>query len=242
MLKLSEYLAERFGEYDGDNIIKTLNPTENEIIKLSDITNIHKRMGWSTLANYGDMLSVIYGGYARYKTSIENGMTEEEAIKDLNYQTAATQQSNLATLRSNVVKKRGYLYILRNLFKSQEQQYQSKSAMNIIKMIKKETGANHLESIIIYNMLVPLVMTAVGGLINNIYGKEDKDISYYLKDLFANIGMSFFGLHYLFFIYKTFIGRYGRMSPKRLLLNVADMITGLPVESYGRLGENWLRD
>jgi hypothetical protein len=252
MLKLSPYLDYRYA--DDDNMKKTNEITRQKKVKeLNDIVSdtmdkanvfemiksFFKKKGrnFESLANIGDRISVIYGGYARYKTSIEMGLTQEEALKDMEYQTATTQQSDLKSLQSNKAKSKGFIMVLTNLFRTQEQQYLSKSATSIINIIKKEANVNTKEAIIMYNLFLPLVMTAIGGLINNIYGKEDKDIWYYLNDYFWNVNTSFFGLNYIYFWAKqtnTLIRSRGK-DFKSLLLDAADTITQMPVENTTRL-------
>jgi hypothetical protein len=235
MLSISEYLQFRYSEKEYNKIYEILNPNDNILIKMADKVNISKKLNLTSLATYGDMLSVIYGGYARYKTSLDMGLSHEEALKDFERQTVTTQQSELKSLRSNIMKRSGLLNILHTLFRSQEQQYLSKSSMALIDVIKGETKANTKEALIIYNLVVPILMTLVQGVLNNLMGKEDKDWLYYFKEFLANSATSFFGLNYAYFTLKNLLYSYKYFNTKKLLLNTIDTMTGLPAEYYERL-------
>jgi hypothetical protein len=234
MMELGDYLKFRYGEKEYSKIYEIIKPNENILIKAANKLNIVKNYNIGSLANYGDMLSVIYGGYARYKTSIDMGMTEEEALRDFERQTVTTQQSELKSLRSNIMKRNGILNILYNLFRSQEQQYLSKSSMALIDLIRGEVKTN-TETLLIYNLLIPILMTAVQGAINNIMGKDDEDWEYYFRQFLVNSATSFFGLNYLYFTLNNLLSAKRYFNLKKLLLNAIDTFTGLPVEHYERL-------
>jgi hypothetical protein len=232
MLETSEYLKFRYGEKEYNRIAEKLRPSENSFVDVLDRVNIFKKINWKSLALLGDMLSVVYGGYARYRTSLDMGMNHEEAMADMERQTTTTQQSELKTLKSNVMKRSGLLNIMGNLFKSQEQQYLGKSSMAIVNLIKNDLDTNPRETLVIYNLVVPLVLTLVSGIIDFGLGKRKKDPKYYLFDFLVNAGTSFFGLNYIYFTLRNLVSSYRSMNLKKLLLNVLDTLTGLPVEYY----------
>jgi hypothetical protein len=245
MQKIRPYLQTRYMPND----IKKLNEIFTSEAKKNDnwLANIFGKLNvWNkitnkldiqTLSNYGDFLSVIYGGYARYQTQIENGMSEEEALKDMEMQTLTTQQSGLKSLKGNLAKKNGYMNIMSNMFKSQEQQYLSKTTMNIIRALKGDDN-NFLGTMMMYNLFTPLLMTAVGGVINNMTGKDDKEWEEYVKDFAVNVGLSFFGVNYIIYLLKMGL-EMNYKSIEYFMFETLDTITEIPVSYTKRAWKNW---
>jgi hypothetical protein len=202
MNDISPYINVRFkgNEYKEffDMVKNNDNPSLQSVITeaLRDMQNKYtlKRFTDKTLVELGDIISVIYGGYARYQTQLENGMTKEQALKDFETQTVETQQSNLQSMKAHFMRKPGFLPNAAHMFKSQNLQYFNKNMENIIDaMHGDKTVKDAMKSFALYNLLIPLLLTGIQAIINNMVGRKDEDKEYYIKFFLFNVFSNFIG-------------------------------------------------
>jgi hypothetical protein len=204
MNDISPYIRSRFNAKEYNEFFDLLknndNPSMSDTV-IDMVQTIQKkftlqRFTEKTLVDMGDIMSIIFGGYARYQTNIENGMTAEDALKDFELQTATTQQSNFKSLKANFIKNDSEIYMrLATMFKSQSFQYFNKNLENIIDWQHGDkTKDKAIKGFILYNTLVPLLLTGVQGVINDMVGKKDEDMWYYLKFFLKEMLLNIFGI------------------------------------------------
>ncbi len=176
-----------------DNIpldkLRTMNRRISEFIESMDTVGITKH----TLTEWGDIFSVVYGGYARIKANMElKHMTEEEALRDFERWTDETQQSSFSSLKPRNRLIKSMESRLGGMFRSQDAQYYQKFLQNIIEMNNGDkTKAEFLANIALYHLATPALLIMVSGLINTLYGRKDKDWWDYTKSYLTTVASSF---------------------------------------------------
>ena len=252
MKDVSPYIDARFNnkEYkDFIDILKT--DDEQKIIAWSKkwgnkLGKIFEPKG-HTFTEFGDILSVIYGGYARYQTQIDNGMSHEEAIRDFERWTAETQQSNFKSLQSRASINQGMYGRFARMFMSQSSQYFQKNLHNYIGYFNGELSkAKLIKSLILYNVMTPLLLTLVEAfIIDNVFAKEDKDLEYWLKKYGGYVLTSFLPLGLIQqSVAVDILANFGKYKDalKNLEtygINALEILLGIPASSIIRLINNW---
>ncbi|MDR0423211.1 MAG: hypothetical protein LBH46_01330 [Rickettsiales bacterium] len=193
--KNSEYIKYRYNNSDTQDIIKEMrNYDKNPLFKKIDwlrnnkVTKIFDYImspGGRSLLEWGDYASVVFGGYARYKTNIQNGMSHEDAIADFEKHTTETQQSDLKTLKSDFENGTGIGHTLVTLFKSQDfQQLNKVLEADIMFMNKEGTGKDVIDKYLLYKvlpsilirlMLIPVYKKVIDELYKNLLADDDEE-------------------------------------------------------------------
>jgi hypothetical protein len=243
MKSISPYINVRFNSNKYKALIDEISSgKENPIISWFQKMNNKITFTEHTLTEVGDIISVIYGGYARYQTNIDNGMTKEQALKDFEEFTVKTQQSNLKSLQAPRQQKNNLFYRLSGMFMSQDSQYFQKNLQNWIKLFNGDIEkAKFIQHVLLYNLLMPAFMTLVNGAIASLYGKKDKDFWYYLRQYMVMVGLSFTGLGLIrqSVTVNLFSNRkyYWNKSKQfqEYLFNVLGSLTGKPIQNYWRM-------
>lgn len=251
MLEKSPYIKTRFDNNQYQDIIDALSnsklaDTNPTLAKAKDINasitdNLRKllpnetlkKLSNHTLTEIGDILSVIYGGYARIQTQLKNNkMTEKNAILDFERQTVETQQSDYSSLKPKAKLRTGLFNRLSGMFRSQDAQYLQKSIRDIIRYINKEDSSNKiLKRTMLYHVTLPFAMTLVQGLINNIYGKKDKKWWEYTTQFMTSVLYSFLPLSLLGQSVAVDL-TFNFKNYKNFIFNTLGTITGLPSQAY----------
>jgi hypothetical protein len=242
MESISPYVNVRFNGNQYRELINMVSKGEQlPLIQWFAKFNDKITIGKHTLTEIGDILSVIFGGYARYKTNIERGMTHENALKDFEAFTVRTQQSDLKSLQASG--SMGNVFTrLSKMFKSQDMQYFQKYLQNYIDYFNNDkTKTEFFKTIALYNLFLPLVMTLVSGAIGELYGKRDKKWYEWLKEYAEMVFMSFTGLGFLTTSVAVNLfnnGRHYYKESEKLrdwFFNVLGAATGKPIQNYWKL-------
>jgi hypothetical protein len=165
----SNYLSYRYEKSNQSKVMEKIRNQEKNIVKKAlDVMGdnaITKAFNYifspagKSLLEWGDYFSVVGGGYARYLTQIQSGMSVKDAIKDFELQTTATQQSNLKTQKSFIQNKQGFGNVLITLFKSQDFQYNNKVLTNLIRYVNNDILAKDVfNSYFLYKLLPSLLI------------------------------------------------------------------------------------
>ena len=252
MKSISPYIDARFNNKEYKDFMEILTTDdEKRLISLSKkwsnkLGKIFEPTG-HTLTEFGDILSVIYGGYARYQTQIDNGMSHEEAIRDFERWTAETQQSNFKSLQSRASINQGMYGRFARMFMSQSSQYFQKNLHNYIGYFNGELSkAKLIKSLILYNVMTPLLLTLVEAfIIDNVFAKEDKDLEYWLKKYGGYVLTSFLPLGLIQqSVAVDILANFGKYKDalKNLEtygINTLEILLGVPASSIIRLINNW---
>ena len=207
---------------------KILNKTVGKIPVLNKLTK-------NSLVEIGDILSVIYGGYARYKTNIDNGMSEIEAIADFEKHTAETQQSDFKSLQTReVAKDNNFFSRIARMFKTQQGQYYNKKLQRDIERINKEISfKDRIINIILYNLISPFIATLMSSLlIPKLYGRRKKDIKEMFNNYWWAVLMSFTGFDLIKQTGILTMKEEGIDLIKNHLTDIQGAITGMPIDIF----------
>jgi hypothetical protein len=199
----SDYLKTRYDDNNIKDFTKLLiqqNPfaISNNIQQFIDnnkfLNGIDKMTEKINLPELGDKVSVLWFGFARFKTQVDNGMSYEEAIKDFERVTIETQQET--KIKSNISlsqKSSNTFEIKANRFKSQSYANLNKTLNTIIdEQANGEVGVVNMAWKIAWkNALTATLLSLVEtGL--KYWGDDDKERKKenYLMNFFSNLWLN----------------------------------------------------
>lgn len=143
------------------NLGKHLNVVSKTLNKL-DIFKV-----LANLSSYGDLLSVVVGGYSQIQANIKNGMTKAEAQLQCRKSTFRTQQSNLKASQSNLQNNTGFIKRLFTMFTSATNQMKRNVADAMVQYSKGEISKGRITEIITNYIFLQAANYVILGYLTN---------------------------------------------------------------------------
>lgn len=148
-----------------ENIIN-LGKHLNVISKALNKLDIFKVL--ANLSSYGDLLSVVVGGYSQIQVNIKNGMTEAEAQLQCRKSTFRTQQSNLKASQSNLQNNNtSFIKRLFTMFTSATNQMKRNVADAMVQYSKGEISKGRIAEIITNYIFLQAANYVILGYLTN---------------------------------------------------------------------------
>ncbi len=156
------------------------------------IDNINFTEIFTSMVRYGDIGSVIFGGYANIQANIKAGMSEQQAIEKFKQNTLRTQQSGLnASLSPAQQNKNAWTRMLLT-FRNAGIQYQRNTINAIIQYNKGEIKGSELSKTLLHYLIIqPAIYTYMGKLAKDLFlswGDDEDDKESDILEDFKDIG------------------------------------------------------
>jgi hypothetical protein len=157
------------------------------------IMNDNKNSSWAKMmtsfTRYGDIISIIYGGYPYMKYLEKQGYDAKTAEEKFRSATIRSMQSGLKSSRSELQKTDSLMFL--TAFMNTPTQYLRMPVNASIQFANGEIGREDFAKIMInYLVLQPMLYTSIGYILNKIlYGDDDEEDSL-LGELFWSIIIS----------------------------------------------------
>ena len=160
-------------------------------IDQTNFTNI-----FTALTRYGDLTSVVFGGYANIQANIKAGMTEEQAIEAFEIATIRTQQSSLKSNLSTAQQSKHIFIKLMYTFRSASIQYQRNIFNAVIQQDKKEiSDQQYFKVLFNYGVVQPAMYVLLGKIATDLllsWDDEEEKEQEFLND-FKEFGVQMLG-------------------------------------------------
>ena len=156
------------------------------------IDNINFTEIFTSMVRYGDISSVIFGGYANIQSNIKAGMTEEQAINKFITTTLRTQQSGLKASLSPKQQSKNFINKMFLTFRNAGIQYQRNVANSIIQYNRGEINKQQMTKTLFHYLVVqPALYVYLGKLAKELFlswGDDDKDEEYDFTEDLKDLG------------------------------------------------------
>jgi hypothetical protein len=170
MTENSDYIKARFGAGQSNETLKRAMESApfSEFSKWSNLLTVNIR--------FGDMVSVLMGGYARVKYNMARGMTKEAAFEDFELATMRTQQASIESSLSSWQSSEHPIMKLIIAFRNTPNQYARKIADAYVQFRRGEINlAQFGEVVAIYAIANPLIYAALTYGITGLFDDDDDD-------------------------------------------------------------------
>jgi hypothetical protein len=168
---------------------------------LSEADRLQKNQGkltklLTTPTRVGDILPIVYGGYAFVKTKMSEGMSQKEAFEEFQKETLHSQQSGVTSSLSHFQNSSNPFAKTLLRFKNTINQYIRKQGDAILNYRNGDISKEQLAKItIIYSVLNPMLYITSGWAViqgfKGIFGTDDDDKEEKLiQDIFMQIAIN----------------------------------------------------
>ena len=165
MWKNAPFLEARFNKGYSEALARAMQGAEQLNVTWGNYTKF-----LSSLARYGDITAIIYGGYPVVKAELAKGKSMQEAIKTFERATLKAQQSGLGSSISQFQNSRNPFARLFLAFKNTSNQYFRKMVDAVISFQNGDiSGSQFAKTMTIYAVIQPTLYAASGFLLKQAY-------------------------------------------------------------------------